>query len=313
MPTRSQTPPDDEYLFNVRGESHKNAPKIRVRINKTWHTVLVDSGSSVNTVNTDIAHSLGVEITRASTKLFANATETPLTVQGQFTTTVESKLKIVPATFVAVKSANIPLLSYETACALGVLKIANNVSTAADKLKQQHPTVFSGLGKLKANPVKLHIKRAVKPVNQAHRRIPFHKRKDVEACLDKRLKSDVIEPAEGPTTWINPIVQVPKSNGSTRPCVDMREAKKAIERKRHIIPKLDDIIAKLNGANVFSKLDMNSGYNQLVLDPESRDIRTFLTHKGLFRYKRLFFWNKCCSRGVQRISQKYSGCYSKSN
>ena len=110
MPTRSQTPSDDEYSFNVRGEWHKNAPKIRVRINKTWHTVLVDSGSSVNTVNTYIAHSLSVEIMRASTKLFAYATETPLTVQGQFTATVESKHN------------NMPLLSYETACELGVLK-----------------------------------------------------------------------------------------------------------------------------------------------------------------------------------------------
>ena len=82
--------------------------------------VLVDSGSSVNTVNTNIAHSLGVEITRASTKLFAYATETPLTVQGQFTTTVESKQKIVPAMFGVVKNANMPLLSYETACKLGV-------------------------------------------------------------------------------------------------------------------------------------------------------------------------------------------------
>ena len=103
------------------------------------------------------------------------------------------------------------------------------------------------------------------------------------------LKSDVTEPAEGPTTWINPIVQVPKNTGSTRLCVDMRKANKAIERERHIIPTLDDIIAKLNCASVPSKLDMNSGYNQLVLDPESRDISTFSTHKGLFRYKRLFF------------------------
>ena len=69
----------------------------------------------------------------------------------------------------------------------------------------------------------------------------------------------------------------------------MREANQAIERKRHITPTIDDIIAKLNGAKVFSKLDMNCGYNQLMLDPESRDISCFSTHKGLFRFKRLFF------------------------
>jgi hypothetical protein len=45
----------------------------------------------------------------------------------------------------------------------------------------------------------------------------------------------------------------------------------------------------LNGATVFSKLDLNQGYNQLELAPESRYITTFSTHLGLMRYKRLNF------------------------
>jgi hypothetical protein len=45
----------------------------------------------------------------------------------------------------------------------------------------------------------------------------------------------------------------------------------------------------LNGATVFSKLDLNQGYNQLELAPESRYITTFSTHLGLMCYKRLNF------------------------
>lgn len=37
----------------------------------------------------------------------------------------------------------------------------------------------------------------------------------------------------------------------------MRQANKAIKRERHITPTLDDIIAELSGATVFSKYDMN--------------------------------------------------------
>ncbi|CAB4025713.1 Hypothetical predicted protein [Paramuricea clavata] len=55
------------------------------------------------------------------------------------------------------------------------------------------------------------------------------------------------------------------------------------------MPTLDELITDLNGATVFSSLDLTSGYQQLELEPESRHITTFSTHVGLRRYKRLMF------------------------
>ncbi|CAB4016982.1 Hypothetical predicted protein, partial [Paramuricea clavata] len=55
------------------------------------------------------------------------------------------------------------------------------------------------------------------------------------------------------------------------------------------MPTVDDLITDLNGATVFSKLDLSSGYHQFELSPESRNITTFSTHVGLRRYKRLLF------------------------
>jgi hypothetical protein len=49
----------------------------------------------------------------------------------------------------------------------------------------------------------------------------------------------------------------------------MHVANKAIERERHITPTIDYLINDLNGATVFSKLDLNQGYHQLELAPES--------------------------------------------
>ena len=69
----------------------------------------------------------------------------------------------------------------------------------------------------------------------------------------------------------------------------MRAANKAIKRKRHPTPTLNELKTILSGANVFSKLDLNQGYNQLELAEESRYITTFATHLGLYRYKRRFF------------------------
>ena len=55
------------------------------------------------------------------------------------------------------------------------------------------------------------------------------------------------------------------------------------------MPTLEDIIADLNGASVFSTLDMTAGYHQFELAPEARHVTTFSTHVGLRRYKRLMF------------------------
>ena len=55
------------------------------------------------------------------------------------------------------------------------------------------------------------------------------------------------------------------------------------------MPTVDELIHDLNGATVFSMVDLRSGYHQLVLDPSSRSITTFNTNIGLFRYKRLNF------------------------
>ena len=59
---------------------------------------------------------------------------------------------------------------------------------------------------------------------------------------------------------------------------DGRRANKAITRERYPMPTIDDLIHTLNGAMVFSKLDLRSGYHQLTLAPESRYITTFATH-----------------------------------
>ena len=59
------------------------------------------------------------------------------------------------------------------------------------------------------------------------------------------LEIDIIESAVGPSTWINPIGLVPKSNSSVRLCVNKREANKVIKRERHVMPTLDDITAAL--------------------------------------------------------------------
>ena len=51
--------------------------------------------------------------------------------------------------------------------------------------------------------------------------------------LEELEALDVIEKVNGPTSWINPLVAVEKPNGDVRICLDMRQANRAILRKKH--------------------------------------------------------------------------------
>ena len=110
------------------------------------------------------------------------------------------------------------------------------------------------------------------------------------------------------------VITLKRSSNEIRLNVDMREANKANPRTHTVMPTLDDIINELNGATVFSHFDMNHGYHQLVLKENSRDIATFATHVGLYRYKRLNFgtrfrWGDIPGNRPKRNHSRHSGMH----
>ena len=75
------------------------------------------------------------------------------------------------------------------------------------------------------------------------------------------------------------------------------------------MPTLDDVLQEMVGANIFSKLDLAQSFHQIELDEPSRSIATFVTQKGLYRYKRLMFGVSCAPEMHQRvIQQALEGC-----
>lgn len=67
----------------------------------------------------------------------------------------------------------------------------------------------------------------------------------------------------------------------------MHQANMVIQQEHHVTPRMYDVIHALNGARVFSKIELNAGYHQLHLD--GRYITTFTTHLGLRLCKHLNF------------------------
>ena len=218
------------------------------------------------------------------------------TILGKFTARVETTdTQTIEATFYVTEGTDGSILSWCTCKALKLIKVARPFITPTsddrvDQLVRQYDDLFHGLGKLNGRQVKIHIHEKVQPAAQPHRREHFHVRKQLEEQLEKDEQQGVIERVDGPTPWVSPIVVKPKREpGKVRVCIDMRKANKAIQRQRHLKTTIKVIIKALNGTTVLSKLDLNQGYNQLELTPESRYITTFRTHLVLRQYTHLNF------------------------
>ena len=138
------------------------------------------------------------------------------------------------------------------------------------------------------------------------RRTPFLVRPKVKKTLDELLDLDIIEPVQGPTEWVSAPVYVPKHGNpdDLRLCVDMRRVNETILRTRHPIPTIDELLIDMNGATVFSKLDLKWGFHQIELDTESRHLTTFVTHEDLFRYKKMLFGVNCAPEIYQLTLQQ---------
>ena len=195
------------------------------------------------------------------------------------------------------------MLSYQTASALGLIMLTVNKvkpgHATHEQLMKEYAHLFNGIGTLKNFEVKLNIDDTVPPVAQTTRRIPFYMQQKFSDALDTLESDGIIEKLSDATSWVSPLVVIPKKDGEIRLCIDMRMANQATQREIHPIPTVDDLIHKLNGATVFTKPDLRSGYHQLSLAEENRHITTFVTHKGLYRYKKLNFGTNSASEIFQ--------------
>lgn len=83
------------------------------------------------------------------------------------------------------------------------------------------------------------------------------------------------------------MVVVSKKSGAVRICVDFQSLNDNVLSEVHPLPKLDETLAQMAGATVFSKLDAKCGFWQIPLVVKSRSLTTFITPFGRYCFNKL--------------------------
>ena len=159
-----------------------------------------------------------------------------------------------------------------------------------ENVVKEYPVLFTGLGKLKGEHV-IHLRENATPFCLATpRRVPLPLVDKVKVEIEQMARAGVIEAVDEPTDWCAPIVVVPKQSGDVRICVDLTKLNEAVRRENYIIPKVESTLGSIaSKGHIYTNLDANSGFHQVVLSEDSARLTTFITPFGRYMFRRLPF------------------------
>ena len=121
-----------------------------------------------------------------------------------------------------------------------------------------------------------------KPIKQAPRRLPIHQREIERKQVREMLEHGIIEEANSP--WASNCVLVKKKSKDPnkieyRYCCDFRRVNDLVTPEAIAMPRIDETLDCLSGAKYFSTLDLQAGYWQMGIEPESRPITAINTSR----------------------------------
>ena len=279
---------DDVFLGAVRSrKSSASRWTVTLLVNLTCVEFQIDTGAKVTVIPAGTYKQLGSPALQPAKRNLKGPNSSSLRVRGQFSGKLTKDHQEVEQEIYVVDDLFTPLLGQPAIEALGLIRRVAGVQAKTDKqnLTQQFPKLFTGLGKLEGE-YSIQLKDKVKPYALS---VPIPLMDAVKEELERMEKLEVISKVTEPTDWCSGLVVVPKKNKKVRICVDLTNLNESVKRERHPLPPVEQTLARVAGAKVFSKLDANSGFWQIPLSAKSIPLTTFITPFGRFCFNRLPF------------------------
>ena len=166
-------------------------------------------------------------------------------------------------------------------------KTTDSKNTPFKHILHQYRDVFpddlpKGLPPTRDVDHKIELVSGSTPPSRATYRMSPKELDELKKQLQELTDHGFIQPSKSP--YGAPVLFVKKKDGSIRMCIDYRGLNKVTIKNKYPLPRIDELLDRLNGAKYFSKIDLRSGYHQVRIAEEDVPKTAFRTRYGHFEY-----------------------------
>nr|CAH66013.1 OSIGBa0093M15.3 [Oryza sativa] len=317
-PNNSNAPAPKARVNHVAAAEAQNAPDVVLGtfpVNSIPATVLFDSGATHSFLSKSFASNHGMEVVSLGRPLLVNTPGNQVfSTQYCPSATIEIEEVLFPSSLILLESKDLDVIlgidwlsrhrgvidcanrkvtltnsngetvSFFASSPKSHGGVLNQVALQEIPIVQDYPDVFpedlSGMPPKRDIEFRIDLVPGTNPIHKRPYRMAANELAEVKKQVDDLLQKGYIRPSTLP--WGAPVIFVEKKDHTQRMCVDYRALNEVTIKNKYPLPRIDDLFDQLEGATVFSKIDLRSGYHQLRIREEDIPKTAFTTRYGLF-------------------------------
>ena len=123
------------------------------------------------------------------------------------------------------------------------------------------PDELPGLPPRRVVEFGIELHPGISPISMTPHRMAPVELQELRVQLQELLDKGFIRPSTSP--WGAPVLIARKRGKTLRLCIGYRQLNRVTIKNRYPLPRIDDLLDRLSGARVYSKIDLRTGYHQL--------------------------------------------------